>query len=321
METAESDSSAPVISRTPLANYHQDLSGAFSAASSETVEGTGNNYGLASKTFLYTLVRSQDFGSDFVTDEKNTQKEPPVHAIVMPAKWNSLAKILAEGNLCIVSNFYNRQATRRLRPVSTPKFVLLRGSSGFYTYAIYEHLGSEEWRGFSIGESRITFKLRKDKFEYMAVDDNRQRWMPLPDDHLPRRSQPVASGEANADIPGTFKSITKSVKKGRVDAAVALLDEMRSNSCNADIVLFNICIDSFGKVGKVDMAWIFFHEMRTHGLSPDDVTYISMIGVLCKANRLDEAVNMYEQMELNRKVPCAYAYNTMIMEYGLAGKV
>ncbi|XP_063936902.1 uncharacterized protein LOC108194219 [Daucus carota subsp. sativus] len=101
----------------------------------------------------------------------------------MPAKWNSLAKILAEGNLCIVSNFYNR-------------FVLLRGSSGFYTYAIYEHLGSEEWRGFSIGESRITFKLRKDKFEYMAVDDNRQRWMPLPGDHLPRRSQPVASGEA-----------------------------------------------------------------------------------------------------------------------------
>ena len=82
---------------------------------------------------------------------------------------------------------------------------------------------------------------------------------------------------------------------------------MRSNSCNADIVLFNICIDSFGKVGKVDMAWIFFHEMRTHGLSPDDVTYISMIGVLCKANRLDEAVNIFEQIDLNRKVLCAYA--------------
>ena len=30
----------------------------------------------------------------------------------------------------------------------------------------------------------------------MAVDDNRQRWMPLPDDRLPRRSQPLAYGEA-----------------------------------------------------------------------------------------------------------------------------
>nr|XP_017239530.1 PREDICTED: uncharacterized protein LOC108212312 [Daucus carota subsp. sativus] len=30
--------------------------------------------GLASKTFLYSLVRSQDFGSGVVKNEKNTQK-------------------------------------------------------------------------------------------------------------------------------------------------------------------------------------------------------------------------------------------------------
>lgn len=43
------------------------------------------------------------------------------------------------------------------------RFILLRGSSGFYSYAIYEHVGSPEWPAFSLGETRIAFKLRKDK--------------------------------------------------------------------------------------------------------------------------------------------------------------
>ncbi|KAF3447274.1 hypothetical protein FNV43_RR12454 [Rhamnella rubrinervis] len=74
------------------------------------------------------------------------------------------------------------------------RFIMLRGSSGFYSYAIYEHL--KEWPGFNLGETRIAFKLRKDKFHYMAVEDNRQRYMPLPDDRLPPRGQPLAYPEA-----------------------------------------------------------------------------------------------------------------------------
>ncbi|KAI9097617.1 hypothetical protein K1719_025388 [Acacia pycnantha] len=74
------------------------------------------------------------------------------------------------------------------------RFVLLRGSSGFYSYAIYEHLAG--WPDFDIGETRITFKLRKDKFNYMAIEDNRQRTMPLPDDRLSGRCQPLAYPEA-----------------------------------------------------------------------------------------------------------------------------
>ncbi|KAJ6735648.1 RHAMNOGALACTURONATE LYASE FAMILY PROTEIN [Salix viminalis] len=83
------------------------------------------------------------------------------------------------------------------------RFVLLRGSSGFYSYAIYKHL--QEWPGFDIGETRITFKLRKDMFQYMAIADNRQRLMPLPDDLLPGRCQTLAYPEAvilvNPELP------------------------------------------------------------------------------------------------------------------------
>ncbi|XP_052202154.1 uncharacterized protein LOC127807948 [Diospyros lotus] len=85
----------------------------------------------------------------------------------------------------------------KLVPLNIDKrFILLRGSSGFYTYAIYEHVGLPQWPAFSLGETRIAFKLRKDKFHYMAVADNRQRFMPLPDDRLPGRGQPLAYPEA-----------------------------------------------------------------------------------------------------------------------------
>ncbi|XP_004288871.1 PREDICTED: probable rhamnogalacturonate lyase B-like [Fragaria vesca subsp. vesca] len=74
------------------------------------------------------------------------------------------------------------------------RFVMLRNSSGFYSYAIYEHL--KEWPAFNLPQTRITFKLRKEMFQYMAIADNRQRNMPLPDDRLPERSQIL-----NSDFP------------------------------------------------------------------------------------------------------------------------
>ncbi|XP_021832103.1 probable rhamnogalacturonate lyase B [Prunus avium] len=83
----------------------------------------------------------------------------------------------------------------KLVPLNIDKrFIMLRGSSGFYSYAIYEHL--REWPAFQLGETRIAFKLRKDKFHYMAMADNRQRNMPLPDDRLPSRGQALAFPEA-----------------------------------------------------------------------------------------------------------------------------
>ncbi|XP_062192262.1 probable rhamnogalacturonate lyase B isoform X2 [Phragmites australis] len=74
------------------------------------------------------------------------------------------------------------------------RFIILRGSSGFYTYGIYEH--KEGWPDFGLEETRVAFKLRKDKFHYMALADNRQRIMPMPDDRLPPRGQQLAYPEA-----------------------------------------------------------------------------------------------------------------------------
>ncbi|KAL5714526.1 rhamnogalacturonan endolyase [Ranunculus cassubicifolius] len=74
------------------------------------------------------------------------------------------------------------------------RFVLLEGSHGFYSYAIYEHL--EGWPDFDLGVTRLAFKLRRDMFRYMAVDGRRQRRMPLPDDGEVGRAEKLAYPEA-----------------------------------------------------------------------------------------------------------------------------
>ncbi|KAK7282912.1 hypothetical protein RIF29_12030 [Crotalaria pallida] len=90
---------------------------------------------------------------------------------------------------------WNSSLEGQLAPLNIDKrFVMLRGSSGFYTYAIYEHL--KEWPAFDLDNTRIAFKLRKDKFHYMVVEDNRQRFMPLPDDREKGRGQILAYPEA-----------------------------------------------------------------------------------------------------------------------------
>ncbi|KAK7311716.1 hypothetical protein RJT34_10024 [Clitoria ternatea] len=90
---------------------------------------------------------------------------------------------------------WNFSLEGKLAPLNIDKrFIMLRGSSGFYMYAIYEHL--KEWPAFDIDNTRIAFKLRKDKFRYMVIAEERQRFMPLPDDRSPGRGEVLAYAEA-----------------------------------------------------------------------------------------------------------------------------
>ncbi|RVW57315.1 Rhamnogalacturonate lyase [Vitis vinifera] len=85
------------------------------------------------------------------------------------------------------------------------RFIMLRGSSGFYAYAIYERL--QGWHGTSLWQTRLVFKLREDLFDYMAISDTRQRVMPTAEDRA--RGKPLAYPEAvlltnpsNPDLKG-----------------------------------------------------------------------------------------------------------------------
>ncbi|KAL0440027.1 UNVERIFIED_CONTAM: hypothetical protein Slati_2485700 [Sesamum latifolium] len=73
-------------------------------------------------------------------------------------------------------------------------FIMLGGSSGFYSYGIYQH--QEDMPAFNLNETRIAFMLRKDKFQYLAITNDRQRRVPLPEDRVPPRGKELAYPEA-----------------------------------------------------------------------------------------------------------------------------
>ncbi|KAK4707682.1 hypothetical protein R3W88_028607 [Solanum pinnatisectum] len=56
------------------------------------------------------------------------------------------------------------------------RFIMLRNTSGFYTYSIVESL--KGWPISYIQNLRLVFKLQGNMFHYMAVSDERQRVMP-----------------------------------------------------------------------------------------------------------------------------------------------
>ncbi|XAR73520.1 Rhamnogalacturonan endolyase [Bertholletia excelsa] len=57
---------------------------------------------------------------------------------------------------------------------------MLRGSSGFYTYAIFDRPAG--WPALDIGEARVVFKTDPGLFNYMSISDTRQRFMPTNND-------------------------------------------------------------------------------------------------------------------------------------------
>ncbi|XP_012081709.1 probable rhamnogalacturonate lyase B isoform X2 [Jatropha curcas] len=72
------------------------------------------------------------------------------------------------------------------------RYILRRGSSGLYLYTILER--EEGWPDVDMDQIRVVFKLQKDKFHFMAVSDDRQRIMPMPEDRI--RGSPLAYPEA-----------------------------------------------------------------------------------------------------------------------------
>ncbi|KAL7143855.1 hypothetical protein ABFS83_08G219800 [Erythranthe nasuta] len=72
------------------------------------------------------------------------------------------------------------------------RYVMLKDSPGFYTYVVLERLPG--WPVFYIQEGRVLFKLDENMFQYMAVSDARQRFMPKNQDR--RNGQVLGYKEA-----------------------------------------------------------------------------------------------------------------------------
>ncbi|CAN4126821.1 unnamed protein product [Withania somnifera] len=85
------------------------------------------------------------------------------------------------------------------------RFVMLRDTPGFYTYAIFERL--EGWPLAYIENLRVVFKLQQDMFHYMAISEERQRIMPMPEDRetgkvLDYKEAVLLTNPTNPDLKG-----------------------------------------------------------------------------------------------------------------------
>ncbi|KAJ1421333.1 Rhamnogalacturonate lyase [Sesbania bispinosa] len=140
------------------------------------------------------------------------------------------------------------------------RYVMLRNSSGFYSYAIFEHL--KEWPPFNISQTRIVYKLRKDKFHYMAVADDRQRFMPLPDDRLPGRGVELVPPEAVLLVHPVEPEFTGEV------------DDKYQYSCNNEDLEVHGWISSESKTDPPMGFWVIIpsNEFRSGGLVKQNLT-------------------------------------------------
>ncbi|XP_019053046.1 PREDICTED: probable rhamnogalacturonate lyase B [Nelumbo nucifera] len=120
----------------------------------------------------------------------------PGRDIIFDRMEGSAFKVIMNNTKQIELSFtraWNYSLKGRVIPLNIDtRFIMLHDSPGFYCYGIYEHL--QGWPDFNINETRMGFKLRQDKFHYMAISDWRQRIMPMPEDR--KTGQPLAYPEA-----------------------------------------------------------------------------------------------------------------------------
>ncbi|KAG2688325.1 hypothetical protein I3760_09G090300 [Carya illinoinensis] len=87
------------------------------------------------------------------------------------------------------------------------RYILKSGVSGFHRCAIYERPPGGQ--AFDLAQTRMVFKLRREEFHYMAISDEKQRIMPMPEDLLPGRGKQLIVPESvllinpiNPDLKG-----------------------------------------------------------------------------------------------------------------------
>ncbi|KAL6282025.1 hypothetical protein ACE6H2_012954 [Prunus campanulata] len=106
-------------------------------------------------------------------------------------------------------NTYNPSSAQGVKlPLSVDiRYIIRTGVSGFYSYAIYERPSG--CPAFDLAQTRMVYKLRREKFHYMAITDEKQRIMPMPEDLLPGRGKQLIVPESvllvnpiNPDLKG-----------------------------------------------------------------------------------------------------------------------
>ncbi|KAK9670706.1 hypothetical protein RND81_13G219400 [Saponaria officinalis] len=104
------------------------------------------------------------------------------------------------------STSWNTSGANARLPVNVDRrYIMLRGSSGFYVYVLLER--EEGYPASDIYQIRTVYKLDQQRFHYMAISDDRQRIMPMPGDRqsglpLAYKEAVILTNPTNPDLKG-----------------------------------------------------------------------------------------------------------------------
>ncbi|XP_057512863.1 rhamnogalacturonate lyase B-like [Actinidia eriantha] len=136
------------------------------------------------------------------------------------------------------------------------RYIVRSGVSGFHCYAIYERPSG--CRAFDLAQTRMAFKLRRETFHYMAITDQKQRIMPMPEDLLPDRGKQLIVPESVLLVNPINPDL-----KGEVD------DKYQYSMDNKDGG-----VHGWISSGPIVGFWIIFpsHEFRNGGPTKQNLT-------------------------------------------------
>lgn len=100
-------------------------------------------------------------------------------------------------------------------------------------------------------------------------------------------------------------------KKGNINEANMLWDDMLKNGCEFNVVVYNVRLMSM-QDGKPERIRELFEEMTNVGLKPDTVSYNYLMISYFKNGMVEEAKNVFKEIKGNGLKPNAATFRNMV---------
>merc|ERR1719335_996497 len=91
---------------------------------------------------------------------------------------------------------------------------------------------------------------------------------------------------------------------GAMDKVPQLLEEMKQDHVELDVITYSTLVKGYCHSGDVDKAFQVLDEMKSDGkLSPDEILYISLLDGCAKQSRVEDAIRLLGDMRDCAVVP------------------
>merc|ERR1719387_354191 len=104
---------------------------------------------------------------------------------------------------------------------------------------------------------------------------------------------------------------------GTMDRVPQLLEEMKGNKAEPDIITYSTLVKGFCLSGDLDRAFLVLEEMKSDGkFAPDEIMYNSLLDGCAKLHRVEDAQQLLDDMRANSVSPSNYTLSILVKLFG-----